>query len=451
MNSKKSTRVVSNKTSKKSGREDDAFYIKSDELQIGFLETSEEMFQNETLSRAKLQWYLGDWEALASLPVEDPVSPQYGLLCLMKAAALQQTGDLEGTLEFATLAKQNNVDNQLLKQILVGGLYQTLGRIHAIRGEYEKAHVKIRKGISLVKRIDDVESGIISRFAREVSTYGSNDLAIGMIKQSLPKKPNAMRPSELSKKLDQVNIAINSLKSQTNDPLKIVNNLKMITPGDVLMKRAEKSIVLVAGMRHSGSTVLFNIIRIASELSGLSVIGDYSERIESIKDLADTCQVLIVKTHEYRDDIADMSNFTLTTIRDLRDSVASAKRRKFVLLDKVGGPIEYAKSNRSLHDVWSQRSDFIFEYETFMQSPFQVIQKILAALELDSKFTDEIYQRVTSLPTDNYSETLLSDTHITDPKRELNYRLSLEPTDILKIEEQHKSWLKKYSYTKLPS
>jgi hypothetical protein len=448
MNSKKNTRVVSNKRSNKASNKLAAFSIKTAELQIGVLEQSEVDFDNRKLARAKLQWYLGDWEALASMEIEDSNSHQYGLLCLMKATGLQQTGDLGGTLEFATLAKNNNVDNQLLKQMMVGGLYHSLGRIHVIKGEYEKAQVKISKGITLVKQVEDTESGMLSRYTREVSTYGNSDLAVGMIKSKLPKRINALRPSELSRRLNELTLAISSLKSKSSGSATITVNRQMTTPGDVLMKRAESATILIAGMRHSGSTLLFNIVRIASELSGLSVKGCYSEKMQSTQELVDACQILLIKTHEYRDDIADMGTFTLTTIRDLRETVASASRRKFPTLERVGGAVEYAKYNRSIHDVWSSKSNFLFEYETFMKKPFQVLQRILLALDLDVAMADDIYRTVISLPTDNYNDTLFSDIHITDPKRESNYVTSLGPEDVKKIEEQHQGWFDLHGYGK---
>lgn len=450
MRNKKSTKPIEKESSSRELLDEDSFYIKSNELPISLPDDSEEVFQDENLSRAKLHWYLGDWEALASTSVEEPSAPNFALLCLLKAAGLQQQGDLEGTLKFAMLAKKLNVDKQLLKRILIGGLYQTLGRIHVLRGKYEKSKGVISKGISLVKRVEDIESGASSRFVKEVATYGNNDLAIGLIKQQLPKNISSMRPSELAKRLDQITISLNSLKSQKTNILDEEKHQNVITPGDVLMKRSNSTIIVIAGMRHSGSTVLFNIIRIACEISGLSVKGGFSERIGVIAEIADSCQVLLIKTHEYRDDVSEISNFTFTTIRDLRETVASAKRRGFYLLEKVGGETEYAKFNRSLHDIWEGKSDFIFEYENFMKSPYQIIQNVLSALELESSLADEIYQRVTTLPTDNYNVTLLSDSHITDPKRELDYTTTLEADSVLKIEEQHQSWLNKYGYLKSP-
>lgn len=425
------------------------FSIKTSELPLGISDDAADGVQDSNLSRAKLLWYLGDWEALANIEVSESPGSQYGLRCLMKAAALQQTGDVEGTLEYATLAKQHNVDSRLFKQILVGGLYHSLGRAHAIKGDYKRANTNISQALSLVEQVEDPQSGILSRIAREVSTHGSTDLAINVIKQSIPRKIRALRPTDLSKRLDELTLAISSLKSHSVSSTDINTRKRLITPGDVKNKRAEKTIMLIAGMRHSGSTALFNIVRIASHLSGLSVKGVYSEKITSVQELSDSCQILLIKTHEYRDDIADIGNFTFTTIRDLRDTVASAKRRSFPILDKVGGVVEYAKYNRSIHDVWSKNSDFIFEYEEFMKRPFQVIQKILAALDLDINLVDQIYEEVTSLPTDNYDLTLLSDTHVTDPKRNLSYAISLNPGAINKIEKQHKTWLERHRFIEL--
>lgn len=445
----KKNATIFNGSLEKEHSENSTFSIKTSELPLGIMDDSENNLHDGNLSRAKLLWYLGDWEALSNIEAPESTVPQYALICLMKASALQQTGDTQGTLKFATLAKQNGVDDQLLKQILVGGLHHSIGRIHAIKGNYDKAREKIGQAISLVDRVEDPQSGILSRVAREVSIYGSNDLAIGVIKQSLPKKINTLRPTELKKRLDELNLAISSLKCQTSESAVAAIPKQLITPGDVLNHRAERVVILIASMRHSGSTVLFNIIRIASELSGLSVKGGYSEKLTSIRELASSCQVLLIKTHEFRDDIAEVGDYVFTTIRDLRDTVASAKRRNFPIMERMGGVVEYAKYNRSIHDVWSEKSDFVFDYEVFMKKPFQIIQKILAALDLDINLVDSIYEKISSLPVDNYELTLLSDTHITDPKRNLTYANSLKSSAISKIEEQHRTWLEKYGYIEL--
>jgi hypothetical protein len=206
-------------------------------------------------------------------------------------------------------------------------------------------------------------------------------------------------------------------------------------------------------MRHSGSTALFNILRLGFELSKIPLASGYSGQ----KDFTDSVLLAdglrLAKTHEYRDDIAWGAYCIFTTRRDLRDTVASAVRRQFPLLKQIGGPVEYAKHNRALHAMWAPSSTFEFVYEHFMAEPVDVVAHVLSIAGLEPDKAELVHQMVLSLPADDYSTTLLSPQHITDPEHKLSYADTLVNDDITAIEAQHSVWLAHYGYTakKLPS
>ncbi|WP_417225846.1 hypothetical protein [Amphritea sp.] len=204
--------------------------------------------------------------------------------------------------------------------------------------------------------------------------------------------------------------------------------------------------ITVAGMRHSGSTALFNILRLAIQSLGVSIESGYSEHLKFDEKLNSKKEVFLIKTHEIRDDIRDISNIVITTVRDLRDSVASAQRRDFDLLNDVGGVVAYAKYNRSLHDSWEQYSDYIFNYESFMRAPREEIRKLLSFLGLADVSVEYIHNSIMNLPIDKYEITLLSPEHITDPERLENYKTTLSVKEINIINKQNFSWLKRFGY-----
>lgn len=204
-------------------------------------------------------------------------------------------------------------------------------------------------------------------------------------------------------------------------------------------------VILVAGMRHSGSTALFNLVRIGGLLSGLNIQSGYSEQVNVEEIEADSYDVIILKTHEKRDDIFELADVVLTTRRDLRDTVASGKRREFNMLTKLG-VLEYAKYNRTLHDIWSGDSDYEFVYEDFIKKPEQTVESLFSFLGLDLNLVQTTLEKINNLPTDQYKRTLLSPAHITDKDRKLTFKDSLSHDELEVINKQHGKWLQDYGY-----
>lgn len=208
----------------------------------------------------------------------------------------------------------------------------------------------------------------------------------------------------------------------------------------------KKLIIVVAGMRHSGSTALFNILRLAFRQRNIDCISGYSEKLNIPSVYSKNFQVCLVKTHELRDDVLDHADLVITSIRDLRNSVASAVRRKFKMLEKLGGSIEYAKYNRSLHDLWYEYSNYQFNYEDFVVDPHLEIELLLKVIGLARCDVNYLTRSVLSLPVDNYETTLLSPSHITDPDRRLSYEDTLTREEIDQIESQNGRWLRSHGY-----
>lgn len=208
----------------------------------------------------------------------------------------------------------------------------------------------------------------------------------------------------------------------------------------------KRPVVVIAGMRHSGSTALFNTIRLGYLAMGIDPLAGYSEAHDFVAKARGSEQHVILKTHEMRDDVLGMATTVFTTVRDLRDTIASAVRRKFLILEKLNSPIEYAKYNRMLHDTWLPHSDFVFEYERFMRFPLVVTREIFEHLGIDTQFAADVVSQVASLPLDAYDTTLLSPTHITDPERKLGYQDTLTSDTVKRIESDHNLWLRTHGY-----
>ena len=213
------------------------------------------------------------------------------------------------------------------------------------------------------------------------------------------------------------------------------------------IKKSGRFVIVVAGMRHSGSTALFNILRLLTQKAGFDLFSCYSESLKFSELEKIDSEVVLIKTHEIRDDIRMFANIVITSIRDLRDTVASGKRRQFSMLERAGGAVEYARYNREIYDDWEGISNYQFDYNRFIDSPVEVVAEIQLLLGLSTMSAVEIYNEVASLPTDQYSLTLLSPLHITDPKRKETFETTLTREEIQLVEENNADWFAKHGFS----
>lgn len=392
--------------------------------------------QVELFDRSRMQWQFGDWESIADIDWQTiEQHPQRAQLALLTSTAHQQLGDAETARRHAIQALEWGCDKRQAAQILISCVHNTLGRAAALRHEEARALDHFRNSIQGVT--GDARLACQARSVREVARLQLIDQATRVIK--------GYEQSDFGNPGDRFirGSHTNSHSSRT---------IAQSTHGDAFVKKlgdmsnAGKRTIVIAGMRHSGSTALFNILRLALKQKDLPFTSFYSEGKNS-ELLNDPNQgLLLVKTHELRDDVLTRADTIITTRRDLRDSIASAKRRGFALLQKLGGEVEYAKYNRSLHDQWLPYSDHEFVYESFLADPVAEAERVLALLDLTGVDVNTLCAEVSSLPTDQYDTTLLSPTHITDPQNVRSFRDTLDNVKAMKITSDHAAWLQRYGY-----
>ena len=385
------------------------------------VETQHE-FDGRLMGRAHSYWQFGEWNKLTDISLEEIAThPERAKLSLLLAAGHQQLGQYDAVKHLVTQARIWGVDNRQVARILLAGTYQILGRAALLRGSEPRAKRLFREAIDLAMPGSD--SQLWHPIRREIAerellhTLGRDELL-------------THRPRLIFEAMHRHGgILANGARSNIDVPTRAKNN--------------QRTVIVIAGMRHSGSTVLFNIIRLALELCEIKFRSGYSEAFDISQFRREP--VLLVKTHELRDDLLEKTDIVLTTVRDLRNSVASAKRRKFALFQKLG-TIEYAKLNRQLHEIWAPLSAYEFRYERFMTEPQDIINDVLDLLCLDPRHLATISAAVHNLPTDQYEKTLLSPTHITDPDRIYDYNVTLTSDEIREIECIASAWLRRLSY-----
>lgn len=365
------------------------------------------------LKRAIVQWRFGDWAGLSALDTgalwEGTDKLQLALLAI---AGQFQEGDFARARELIAAAQASGSSSRPIARILVSGVHNSLGNARALLGDQERALTHFWSSLRIGDPGCELRLLAPARASHQAFLYG------------LPQK-GLWRP--LLQKWGKGQVPARHKRDETS-------------------RVATASHIVIAGMRHSGSTALFNIVRLALEQAGIDFVSGYSEH-ESFKQAAESeGKLRLIKTHEFRDDVSESGGLILTTRRDLRDSVASAVRRRFPMVNKLGGATEYAKYNRTLHDVWQPHSDFEFVYEAYMAEPTTVVKDVLAFLGMDLGMAAAIQEQVLQLPVDKYEETLLSPTHITDPERKHSFWDTLPLEVIQRINDEHGRWLERYGY-----
>ena len=103
------------------------------------------------LERAHEQWQVGDWDALASLdPKHLEHHAERATLALLAAAGCLQLGDDGKARDLVRLAQQWGCEKQLIADVLVSGVFNTLARASVLAGKQDEALRHFDVSVSLV-------------------------------------------------------------------------------------------------------------------------------------------------------------------------------------------------------------------------------------------------------------------------------------------------------------
>ncbi len=408
-------------------------------------------YDEASLSRAKTHWLFGEWQTLAGLDLKALRNhPDRDRFALLAASAHQQLGSHDKARKYTRMAIDWGCPPRVVAQILIAGVHNTLGKAAALKQDESRIAQHFKASVTAIGTRD---AALVShaRSVREMARMGLLPQAVSLVDKELQVSQSSRhRPEQQQARIQHLQTEMNSLRKNVyKERLGISSRFGASAgPGSGWLSDSvsEKHVIIVAGMRHSGSTALFNIIRLTLEALELEYISCYSEHNDCVTNVLDHKNNYLVKTHELRDDLLSIASIIFTARRDLRDAVASAKRRGFHTFKTIGGAVEYAKYNRGLHDLWQPYSDYEFIYEEFMREPSVVINTVLQVLGAETVDQNKIYDNLIRLPTDRYEETLLSPTHITDPDRALSFSDTLDEAVVDKIELQHRNWLDRYGY-----
>lgn len=107
-------------------------------------------YDENLLERSRTQWQFGDWESLSHLTREKlQHHPDRAKLALLAAAGHLQRGDAAIGRQFARLALDWGAGKRLVTQILVAGVYNSLGRASAVVGRERHVLEHFRRSVGL--------------------------------------------------------------------------------------------------------------------------------------------------------------------------------------------------------------------------------------------------------------------------------------------------------------
>jgi hypothetical protein len=97
-------------------------------------------YDENLLERSRTQWQFGDWASLAALP-RDTLQhhPDRAKLALLCAAGHQALGNASEARQHTRLALDWGCGKKLVSQILISGVYNTLGRAAAVSSQENRA------------------------------------------------------------------------------------------------------------------------------------------------------------------------------------------------------------------------------------------------------------------------------------------------------------------------
>lgn len=97
-------------------------------------------YDENLLERAKTQWHFGDWKSLSSIEHENiQHHPDRAMLAVLAAAGRLQLGNAHVAHDFIQAAIDWGCSKRLIKQLLISGVYNSLGRAAMILGKENKA------------------------------------------------------------------------------------------------------------------------------------------------------------------------------------------------------------------------------------------------------------------------------------------------------------------------
>lgn len=345
-----------------------------------------------------VKWQSADWGALSALKIADVQDdPDRDQLALFIAAAHNSLGAMQLAQEHLDQALVWGVDDRLAARMMISAANNSLGCAAAALQD-STAPMYFARSIDIIESIGNTPLTARVRYVKEATRLGLSAHA--------PRKgPSRTNPTDST--------------ADTN------HKTMERTATEVAMP----FIIVIAGVPRSGSTWLYNAVRMICQAVELNTyacwVGDYDPNTHSDHD------VHLVKLHDSKE-LTFLYDKILTTQRNLDERLASILRMGWVDAEPVVIK-NAAKGHALMHSYWEERSNLEIPYAEINNAPFKAIAKIANQLGIPLypddhvRIAKSLNQLKVPTATDNKydhdRETLLHPGHRADPaEREKNLR-----------------------------
>jgi hypothetical protein len=340
-------------------------------------------YDTTLLDRVRDQWQLGDWPGLTALDAESlEHHPDRAKVALLVAAAHLQRGETGTARQFVKLAQHWGCGKRLAAQVLIAGVYNTLGRIEMARGQDQKGLSRFKAAITTV--LPNADQALLgeARAVRETLQLGLPQQAVCIVNLQIQKNShffNDARLSTIESELDQIRRKIS--------------------------KNQNRKLIVVNGMARSGSTVAFNIVSDFFDVSEIPCSKYFSGDFPNFKAISDHVYQndkisFLIKTHQTDDFLIDLTKkFVgkfIYTKRNLYEVSAS-----FMRMSKIKESPFYKEKDITLSDLLSFLDQQVGEYNKAVN--------LSSCLVFDSKDFSNAFLRQTVLKMSDFLDVELDD------------------------------------------
>jgi hypothetical protein len=211
-----------------------------------------------------------------------------------------------------------------------------------------------------------------------------------------------------------------------------------------------QKLIVAAGSIRSGSTWLYNAIRLILLARNRTVIGCWIDDLA--KQEIGSYDFVLVKTHEPNEFLRNQAWRVFTSHRDLRDVARSS--RDFLGIDTQEDLTAYVSAPIAHHDYWVKYADYDMKYEQMIMDAGFVVQHIAEKLSIKISKDQEkdIVQQLANLPEPNNADSYDKST-LLHPRHRFEGAVggwvgSLTECQVEAINNKFGWWMEKYGYLK---
>lgn len=218
-----------------------------------------------------------------------------------------------------------------------------------------------------------------------------------------------------------------------------------------IVQPIKPKVYLIAGMHRSGSTWLYNAVRLIltawPETKGAVAGGWISDWQRIVK----SAPYVVVKTHGYQAAWVQKADYVFYSYRDIRDAMASF-RRKFGLQDPLALAMISIQNDRALRRV----SNYNMRYEQMIESKLLVLRGICESMGIEGIPDEKLRNIADEIDGMSYDSegpknerfhliNLLHKGHITNGGHG-SWEKDIPPPVIREMERRHEGWLRENNY-----